>query len=225
MAAQGEVPAEGLPIRILLGAATFLVLISPLASAMKGDASTSPRMLLLPIPRGLLHTVQVVSGIGDPVIAVVLPGLLALPLGLAVGGRPAAALAVGAAGLAFFGVLICLAAVAGSLLQMLFRDRRRAEWISMLLITSLVLLGVLPQFFIENGKSAPDVEDSILRVLQPLVSAAPSELYANCLRFSLQGGRIEALASLAALLAMAAMLFGLSWTVCWGGLPGSLTQP
>ncbi|HSR53239.1 MAG TPA: hypothetical protein VLV83_20640 [Acidobacteriota bacterium] len=210
MASQGELLANGLPLRIPLGVATFLVIISPLVSTMKGETSTSRRLLLLPIPYGLLHRVQVLSGIGDPVIAIVSGVLIAFPLGMAVGGRTLAALITFLAGLTFLGLLICLTAAAGSLLQLLFRDRRRAEWVTSVAVVIMVLLAVTPQLLIGDVESK-EGEARLLAVLQAAVSIAPSEFFVNSVRFSLAGRHLMALTSPVILLLAGSLLYGLSW--------------
>ncbi|MEE8586806.1 MAG: hypothetical protein V3T83_18340 [Acidobacteriota bacterium] len=213
MAGHPDIEKGGRVVRILLGVAMGLVLISPLASAMKGEASTSIRLLLLPIPRRLLHAVQVISGIGDPVVAVVIPGLLALPLGLALGGSLRSGLMAGAASLAFLAVLLALQSLAGSLLQMLYRNRRRAEWFSMALMVSLIGVSLLPPLFMDDSRSKVTIEAPQAPIMQALLGILPSEMYGSVLMLSLQEFALPALSWLAGLLILGLALLALNWIV------------
>lgn len=209
MASQGELLADGWPLRGPLLAATLLVVISPLVSTMKGEATAAPRLLLLPIPRPLLHRIQVLSTVGDPVIAVVSGVLIAFPAGMVLGGQPLAALVTAVAGLALLVLFMCLTSAAGSLLQLLFRDRRRAEWITTIAVTVMVLLAVTPQLLIENFHSE-EAEERFLTMLQTAISIAPSEIYVDSLRHSLSGAHLAALISPLILLLAASLLYALS---------------
>ncbi len=213
IAGHPDIEGGGKVVRILLGITLGLVLISPLASAMKGEATTSIRLLLLPIPRHLLHAVQVISGIGDPAVAAVVPGLLALPLGLALGGSPLAGLLTSAASLAFLAVLLALQSLAGSLLQMLYRNRRRAEWFSMALMVSIIAISLLPPLLVDDERSEVTIEAPQTPILKALLSILPSEMYGSVLRLSLQGLRLSALAWLAGLLILGLALLTLNWIV------------
>lgn len=213
MAGQAEIEEAALAVRIALGVALGLVLISPLASAMKGEANTSVRLLLLPIPRHLLHAVQVISGIGDPAVAGLIPALMALPLGLALGGSPRSGFLAGAASLAFLAVLLAVQSTAGSLLQMLYRDRRRAEWFSMALMVLLIVVGIVPSLVFDDDSPKVSITAPQQPLLRALLGALPSEMYSKVLTHSLQEAVLPAIGWLAGLILTALALLALNWTL------------
>ncbi len=168
-------------VQIVLAVATILVLIMPLASAMQGSFATSQRFLLLPVPGGLLHAAQIGSGLSDPVIVALLPAvLLGFPTGFVLGGEAAESIVVGLLGLLFLFLLLSLQSAVALFLQLLFRDRRRAEWLSILFILALSLSGFLP-VILGNAESEEEMERQFGSFLEGVISLTPSRLYYDAL--------------------------------------------
>ena len=67
------------------------------------------RLLLLPIPRRVLHLVEVAASLADPWLLWIIPGVLAFAVGMA-RGRPAVG-AAGVAAVAAIAVIVTFAAV------------------------------------------------------------------------------------------------------------------
>jgi hypothetical protein len=130
--------------RVVVALSFFGVLLAPLVRTIQGAHIGLPRLILLPIPRRALHLTEFLAGLTDPWVAVFVPGILLLPVGLLAGGAlvPAAIAAVAS--------VLVLAALAGvgslcSFTAMLvFRSRRRAELVTLVLFLVLSLIGFVP---------------------------------------------------------------------------------
>src|SRR5215212_2710842 len=77
--------------RYLLLTGSILCVAGPLLMPA-ADRTNPVRMLLLPISRGTLYAAQSASAFGDVWVLLTLPLILCVPIGLAAGGAPAAAL-------------------------------------------------------------------------------------------------------------------------------------
>jgi hypothetical protein len=173
-------------VRGILFAVLGITLVSPLVLPMR-DSSTIVRLLLLPIPRRVLYFAQALGAIGDPWVALVIPLLLGVALGLAVGVHFLAALIALIAGLGFLLFIIGLTTLASSVLQWLLRDRRRGDLVMMLLVLVLPLIGIIPQFLLQpgrvNGRRLTREERQALPpsrselVIERVIRYVPSELY------------------------------------------------
>ena len=139
-------------VRFVLLAGTVLALVGPIALP-SGDRTNVVRLLLLPIPRGLLYLAQAVSVLADPWTLLVAAVLVALPLGLAAGGAWVAAAVTAAAGLAFLTLLLGLTLVVTSLVQLAVRDRRRGEILTLIFILFVPLIAMVPEVMSDNGRS------------------------------------------------------------------------
>lgn len=209
--------------RTLLGAATLLVVFWPLVQAAQGTATNLDRLLLLPVPRGALHLVEVLAGFNDPFILVFLPGLVLLPAGMASGGAPGAAALALVAGLAFVAALVALSSLCAFALHLVLRDRRRAEALGLLFIVVIGGASFLPALFGEQIEARLQGRNPVEELVSrgpakaptfPAWSAAfPSELHARAVARAAQGDLPAGAAGAAGLLAEAAILFGISQRV------------
>lgn len=194
--------------RVLLGLVTVGVLLAPLVRSTQGLQLGVERLMLLPIPRRVLHLSEFVGSVTDPWVMVALPGLLLLPVGLALGGAPVAALLVLPAGLLFTAALGALGSVCSNGLMLVFRDRRRAEWITLAFIVTIVLLSFLPTWFeghTTGFETQPDFE-----LYFSWAAGLPSELYAGSVDAAAGGRSGAALARMAGLGVLVVLLFTLS---------------
>lgn len=129
--------------RAVLAGVTIFTTIGP-ALRLSGGAASMTRLALLPVPRGLLFAAEWGSQIVDPWLLALMPSLVALPAGVAAGGRPGAALVVllaGALVLSFMASLGCAASLSSALV---FRHRRWGEAATLGLVLAITLLAYLP---------------------------------------------------------------------------------
>lgn len=185
-------------LRVLLLAETILIVLVPMFIGVRGGGNRFTRLLLLPVSRAKLHFVEVVSGLADPWMAFMLPGLLAYGAGMIV----AAALQseewlrqfmfVGAiavvAGLAFAVTLISLNSLVSFLISWLVRDRRRSELFVLLFILAITAASIAPLLMtdVRSGRQASGAEITRSTLRRPVSALGdlpawtawmPSELY------------------------------------------------
>src|SRR5262249_38830018 len=144
------------------------------------------RLLLLPIPRPMMHIIDVAAGLADPWLLFIVPGLVLLGVGLALGGRAVAGLLSLIAGMALLLTLAAASALVSFTLQWVLRDRRRGEAMAIVLTMALAFLGLLPPLLISsiasNTHGPPEVRVHLPTLwLRPL----PSEMYTWSLRAGL----------------------------------------
>jgi len=212
--ATGAWPVMMNVVRGILLVALGITIVSPLVLPMR-DSSTIVRTLLLPIPRQALYVAQAIGAVGDPWIALSIPLLLGVPIGLAVGLHFVAAAIAALASIGFFLVIVSLTTLAASLLQLVLRDRRRGELAMLLLIVVLPLMGILPQFLARpthvDGRRLTAAERRALpptrgaEIAMRIAPFVPSELYR---RATIQG-REDPIAAAGPLGALAAVAAGI----------------
>lgn len=180
-----------LVIRVVLVVQLMVVVFMPLGVGAQSGTKYA-RLLLLPIHRRVLHLVEVASGVADPWIFVVLPGLGLLVVGLLAGGDVSAVVIMTVAGLGLAAVLLSLSALVSFLAAWLMRDRRRAEWLTLLFVGSLSLAALLPQALSLNaareqrdakaaGETQPMTVARVEAWLPGWTRVLPSEMYGRAL--------------------------------------------
>lgn len=220
-----QLPGEAITgLRFGLGALTAVVVLMPLARARAGGGNLT-RMLLLPIPRRMLHVADLAAGIADPWLLAVVPALLLFPLGFATRGPLSIALGLLLASLGLLLTLLALASAASQGVQLLLRDRRRAEALILAATVLLTTAGIVPALILddgpddgERGSSASQEKTGIHLTMPNVVPLFPSELYVRQLDRAVSERRAWGW-SLAGLFAQAAIAFGLS-----GSLHRRLTE-
>jgi hypothetical protein len=204
-------------IRILLIAVPIFSIIGPLLMPA-ADRSNPVRLLLLPISRRTLYVAQSASAFGDVWVVLMLPVMLFLPLGLAAGGAPAAALFALICGAILVAVVIGLSSLATSLLHLAVRDRRRGEILALIFILVIPLISLLPELLRGPRRSEGHPPAARERLAAPeWVTAAgrnafalyPTEVYTSGTRAAARGDLLRAGRQLAVLAATAALLHGL----------------
>ena len=204
----------------------------PLAYAGQGGVERGELLRLLPVPASFLHRVELFRAALDPVFLLFAAAALALPLGTLIGGRPAVALVAAAAGAALFAFFACLSALLALGMQLLLRDRRRGELVTLLLFLALSAAGVAPQFFARDHRAAerpravataPGHTPRARRpappgaALEPEAPAAfkflPSGLYATAVGAAAAGRGGEVGRNLGALVVLAALGYAVTATL------------
>jgi len=140
-------------VRGILFAVLGITCLSPLVLPMR-DSATIVRLLLLPIPRRVLYLAQAVGALGDPWVALTVPLLAGVALGLAIGLHFVGALIALVAGAGFICFVVGLTTLASALLQLLLRDRRRGDLVMMVVVLILPLIGIVPQFLLPSGRDS-----------------------------------------------------------------------
>ena len=181
-----------------------------------GDRTNTVRLLLLPIPRGLLYAAQGMSIVADPWMLLVIAAVAAIPVGLAAGGAVWAAVLVGFAGAALIVVLVGIALLVSGLVQLALRDRRRGEILTLLFIVILPMLGMVSGLM-PHGQDRPgrrSIEDNsrIWAAVERTASVAiPSEVFITATRRAAAGN--ASAPSVLTLAGAAAALHGLAFAV------------
>ena len=206
-------------LRFVLFGGSLFALIAPMV--LPAGAQTSVvRLLLLPIPRGVLYLAQAVAAAAEPWILLVGAVLVGLPLGLAAGGAPGAAALTAFAGLLLLVLLAGITLAVTALMQLVVRDRRRGEIITLIFIVVVPMIGVLPGL-LNGDRHRCDGVSSTDRPREPppawaafertAMAIVPSEAYARTARSAAQSG-VDA-SGFAALAGAALALHGLAFAV------------
>jgi hypothetical protein len=217
-------------LRIILFAGCVLATIAPLILP-SAERTNAVRLLLLPIPRGVLFLGQMMSALADPWIVLIAVIILFLPLGMIAGGSLAGALAAFAAGLLLIGALLGITLVVTTAVHLIVRDRRRGELVALLFILILPILGVMPGL-IESSHSRgsrgeiaqppeqvnergdkPQGRTDLRYAVERAASVIPSEMYTKTLRAIGASSFVSGIVPLAGLAAMAALLHGAAFAV------------
>jgi hypothetical protein len=196
-------------VRLLLTGITAVLILIPLGRSLQSGLPGANRFLLLPVPRSLLHFVDVAAGLFDPWLIFIVPGLVALALAMAVSGDPLGGAVALAAGVALVAALTCLGGLVTFTIQWIMKERRRAEWAGMIFIIVLSSAGMIPALL----APAPGAGWTKVRlVLPPLWTTLPlpGEMYGWALRQVVRGHPAAALRGIAGLLCEAGLLFWLS---------------
>ncbi len=210
--------------RCVLVAQLGLVTLMPMGLGTQ-SAARYTRFLLLPVPQRLLHALEVASGIADPWIFAILPGLVLLTGALVAGGAWTTALVAALAGVGFVFLLLSVSALISFLTAWLMRDRRRAELSTLLLVMGLSLAAVVPQMLgldaarerradREAGRSSRSFSlETVEAALPSWTRLLPSEMTGRAVMFAARGDVRSALGWTAGVWATGAALFLVSLPV------------
>ncbi|TAM49954.1 MAG: hypothetical protein EPN53_07995 [Acidobacteria bacterium] len=229
MLASRPASMDGVAFALAMGflAPILWFLLRPLAFAAHGGVERGELLRLLPVPSSFLHRVELVRAALDPIFLLFAAAALALPLGTLIAGRPLLTLVATVAGVLLLVFFACLSALLSLGMQILLRDRRRGELVTLLLFLGLSAAGVAPQFFAREPRtepSRPAAATAPARARRPApagpepvfeIPAAlrflPSGLYAGAVAFGGRGG--EAAADLVALALLAALGYAATATL------------
>ena len=204
-------------LRYLMLAAVAFTIIGPILLPAN-ERTNAVRLLLLPIPRRALYVAQTASALADPWIVLIVPVVLSLPVGLAIGGAAGSAAVALTAGLLFVFVLLGLSSLVTTVIYLLVRDRRRGELLALLFIVVLPLLGMLPGVMPDQDRRAradrgePAQSESlppwVRRAAAGAFAITPSEMYGASV-LAVRQGTMRSARPLAGLVAAGFVLHGL----------------
>jgi len=173
-------------VRYLLLVVLALTVVGPIVLPAR-DSGSIVRYLLLPIPRFDLYLAQMAGALADPWILLVIPVVvLGIPIGLAIGLKFVAAGIALAAGAAFLLFLTGLTSLASSVIHLLLRDRRRGDFVMLVVIFIIPMMAVLPQLLIHDSSGGRHLTRAERQALPPSPAAkaalriapyVPSEMY------------------------------------------------
>lgn len=167
--------------RAVLAGVTILVAVGPLLRFGAAPVS-STRLALLPIPRGLLHALELFAELTDPLVLAVVPGLIAMSLGFFAGGDAAAGLFAAALGAATLALLAALGSTASLLTALVFRNRRVGEFVTVAALFLLSAAALLTTPLFRNDSSTTR---EALRMFDGRgsvwIESLPWSLYANAI--------------------------------------------
>lgn len=130
-------------VRFLMLAALVFTMVGPIVLPGR-DADHVVRLLLLPISRLTLYIAHVTGAFADPWVLLIVPLVLGVSTGLAIGLHfITAAVALGA-GLAFVIFLAALTSLVASVIHLLLRDRRRGDLVMLITVVLISTVAMLP---------------------------------------------------------------------------------
>jgi hypothetical protein len=198
-------------LRFLLLAACGLAVAGPIMLP-GGDRTNAVRLLLLPIPRGVLYLGHAVGALADPWVLLATAAVLGLPLGLAAGGSVALAALAAAAGLLLIAALTGISLAVSGATQLFVRDRRRGELLALAVVVVLPMIGMLPALMGGRRHYSPDqagqprVERRTSDIERQVFALVPSELYVRAVGTTPDRGSASSATALAGLLGIGATL-------------------
>jgi hypothetical protein len=208
-------------IRFLLFATCGLTVVGPLFLPA-ADRTHAVRLLLLPISRPILYFAQTVTAISDPWILLVVPIIAAVPLGLAAGGVAGTAMLAAVGGLLLLVILLGISSIVTSLIQLMVRNRRRGELLTLLFILVIPVVGMLPALLEDNSTPAaienaeaeePGTPGWITALEKRVLPVVPSEMYVRATRASVVGRKSDTVAPLLGLAAAAGLIHATAFVV------------
>ena len=198
-------------LRFLLLAACALAVAGPIMLP-GGDRTNAVRLLLLPIPRGVLYLGHAVGALADPWVLLAAAIVIGLPLGLAAGGSLATAVLAAAGGLLLIATLVGIALAVSSAAHLIVRDRRRGELLALFVVVVLPMIGMLPalmggrRHYTADQVGEPREERRTDAIERQVFAAMPSELYVRTVRTAPDAGPGSSATALAALTGFGAAL-------------------
>jgi hypothetical protein len=209
---RGELEAVTIRIaRYILLLLPAVVLIGPLM--LPGSDRANPvRLLLLPIGRSTLYAAQCAAAFGDPWHILATPLILFVAVGMLVAGAPLAAAMTLCGGILLVVFLTGLGTLATSGLHLLFRDRRRGEFIALLFIVFVPLASMLPALAAQEAgdRALPEWAATAGRRVLALL---PPQLYVSAATAAAAGSYVASGARLVALTAIAVTLHAIGFTM------------
>jgi hypothetical protein len=203
-------------LRFFLLAACALAVAGPIMLP-GGDRTNAVRLLLLPIPRGVLYLGHAVGALADPWVLLAAAAVVGLPLGLAAGGSVVPAVLAAAAGLLLIAALTGISLAVSGATHLFVRDRRRGELLALVVVVVLPMIGMLPALMggrrhdTADQVEQPRVERRTSSIERQVFAAVPSELYVSAVRPTPDRGSASSATALAGLMGIGATLHLLAY--------------
>jgi hypothetical protein len=205
-------------VRLAMAVMMALIIFVALAAPAQTILARYSRLIILPIPRQVLHSIEVAANLADPWIGFVIPGMLLLAAGLAVTGLAWPALVAAVSALLMIAVLASLSALIGFLVGWLMRSRRRGEMFTLVFVLALSLVSFIPAAITSQlgersreRRRAGERRDVSLEQfdasLPVWTHALPSELYGRAVLHAVEGRNGLAAIAVAGLSGEAVLLF------------------
>jgi hypothetical protein len=169
-------------LAIMLAVLALFAIIVPSQTSL----TRYTRLLLLPIPRRVLHLIEVAASLADPWLLWIIPGVLAFAVGVAAGGRPAAGLVAAVAAIALIFTFAAINSLLSFLVAWLIRNRRRSEIFTLVFVVGISAVSLLPALFAggidrresgSRGRQEPFSVTDFDRRLPAWTAGLPTELY------------------------------------------------
>jgi hypothetical protein len=203
-------------VRWILLASVVLTLMGPMLLSGGLQPATMTRLLLLPISSRLLYAAHCLGALAEPWVFLTIPLLLGLVAGALARGAVPTGGVMFAASLVFLLVLLGLAAFVSATLQLLVRNRRRAELLVLLGMLGIVIVSLLPSALIpdedtsgKGGTQAP----ALPAWVEPIAAAIPSELFVRVVREATPASAYSPGRTIAILAAWALAAHVVTWPV------------
>lgn len=212
-----------LVLRVGLGVFTAALFFFPAFQAMSRGGYGRTRLLLLPIAPRRLHALEVGAHLADPWLLLIVPALAVLGFAVTVTAGAGGLVAL-AAGALLLLVLALISSVASFGLELLVRNRRRAEWVFLAFMCLWIAGALLPGLQqSRHGARRPREAPAAARAAGPSPSlenlerfpawlqVLPSEAYSRAVARASGGRTGAALASLLVLALLAWIAFRISF--------------
>lgn len=162
-----------LVLRIFLGVFTLMLLVVPAFQGLARGSLGRTRLLLLPIRERTLHALEAAAHLGDPWLLMIVPALGAVALGTAVVAGAGAAVVL-LAGALFVLAMATLSATASFGVELVLRNRRRAEALGLVVMLIWISAAMLPGMM-ESRKEAEKAEAAGAETTKVVTPEAPPE--------------------------------------------------
>lgn len=214
----GRLPELWGAVRVALVALLVVAVTVPLVAPGGRQLAGMRRLLLLPISRAVLYVTETFAALADPWTAMAVPLVLAVPIGVAWSGGLLPGVTTLIPGLLFVLVLIGAVSLSSTTLQLVARNRRRAELVTLIAMLMLPMIGVLPSIMspeVRRGRQrqlpAAERRRAPARLLPAWTQISPTEMYASAASLGAERRYREAALPVLGLVTWAAALHGATW--------------
>jgi len=214
----GWIPELWVAVRVALVGLLVVAVTVPFVAPGGRQLAGMRRLLLLPISRVVLYVTDAVAALTDPWTALAVPLVLAVPLGVAWSAGVMPGVMTLVPGILFVLVLIGAVSLSSTSLQLVARNRRRAELVTLIAMLILPMIGLLPSMMgperrRDRQRRSPAAEQRQAPADAPpaWTQISPTEMYASAVSLAAWRRYRETALPLLGLVAWAAALHGATW--------------
>lgn len=192
-------------------ALTCLLVVLMSVTAVGSRLTLHSRLLLLPIPPGVLHRIDLIAGAlsNVPIVGLASASIL-FAAGLLLSGRPGASLVAVVAAAAMLVLLAALNSVLSLSIGRLLQRRRAAEFVTLAFVVGLSLASGIPVMLTQSFGEGVGPILEVTEALPWWTGLLPSELHAGTIAAALAGHFAVAFGGLTVLVAEGIALVALS---------------